>query len=119
MLNAMAGSDPADPWTKDADAHKTDYLAGLKPDALKGARIGVLRMTAGRSPQTDAVFEDALAALRKAGAVLVEVKGPDDAALSADLRQRGRGPARRVQGRAERLPRHHCRRRSRPAPSTT
>ena len=83
MLTAMAGSDPADAWTKDADGHKTDYLAGLKPDALKGVRVGVLRMTAGRSPQTDAVFEDALAALRKAGAVLVEVKGPDDAALAA------------------------------------
>jgi amidase len=83
MLNAMAGSDPADPFTKEADAHKSDYLAGLKPDALQGARIGVLRMTVGRSPQTDAVYEDALATLRKAGAVLVEVKGPDDAALGA------------------------------------
>jgi amidase len=83
MLGAMAGSDPADPWTKDADSHKADYLAGLKPDALKGARIGVLRMTAGRSPQTDAVFEDALTALRKAGAVLVEVKGPEDSTLNA------------------------------------
>jgi amidase len=83
MLNAMAGSDPADVFTKDADAHKSDYLAGLKPNALQGARVGVLRMTVGRSPQTDAVYEDALAALRKAGAVLVEVKGPDDAALGA------------------------------------
>jgi amidase len=83
MLGAMAGSDPADPATREADAHKADYLAGLKPDALKGARIGVLRMNAGRSPQTDAVFEDALTALRKAGAVLVEVKGPDDAAMNA------------------------------------
>ncbi|HEX4710475.1 amidase [Phenylobacterium sp.] len=83
MLSAIAGSDPADPWTKEADTHKADYLAGLKPDALRGARIGVLRMTAGRSPQTDAVFEQALVALRKAGAVLVEVKGPDEAAMNA------------------------------------
>ncbi len=83
MLSAMAGSDPADPWTKDADVHKVDYLVGLKPDALKGVRIGVLRMTQGRSPQTDAVFEDALAAMRKAGAILVEVKGPDDAVMNA------------------------------------
>jgi amidase len=57
-------------------------MAGLKPDALRGARIGILRMNQGRSPQTDAVFETALEALRKAGAVLVEVKGPDDATLS-------------------------------------
>jgi amidase len=83
MLNAMAGSDPADAWTKEADARKADYLAGLRPDALRGVRVGVLRMTAGRSPQTDAVFEDALTALRKAGAVLVEIKPPDDAAMSA------------------------------------
>lgn len=81
MLNAIAGSDPADPMTKDADAHKADYLAGLKPDALKGVRIGVLRMTQGRSPQTDAVFAQALEALRRAGAVLVDVKGVDDATL--------------------------------------
>ncbi|HEY3951364.1 amidase [Phenylobacterium sp.] len=84
MLTAMAGSDPADPGTKDADAHKSDYAAGLKPDALRGVRVGVLRMTVGRSPQTDAVFEDALAAMKKAGAVLVEVKAtPADADLSA------------------------------------
>ncbi|MFI4965659.1 MAG: amidase [Caulobacterales bacterium] len=83
LLGAMAGSDPADPWTRDADAHKADYLAGLRPDALRGVRIGVLRMTAGRSLQTDAVFEDALTALRRAGAVLVEVKGPDGAAMNA------------------------------------
>jgi amidase len=83
MLSALAGSDPADPGTVEADTHRTDYLAGLKPGALQGARIGVLRMTVGRSPQTDAIYEDALAALRKAGAVLVEVKGPDDATFSA------------------------------------
>lgn len=84
MLNAMAGADSADPGTQEADAHKTDFTAALKPDALQGVRVGVLRMTQGRSPQTDAVFEDALAALKKAGAVLVEVKAaPTDADLSA------------------------------------
>jgi amidase len=82
MLNALAGSDPADPMTRDADAHKADYLAGLRPDALSGVRLGVLRMNQGRSPQTDKVFEAALDALRKAGAVLVEVKAPDEATLS-------------------------------------
>src|SRR6202789_4416283 len=47
VLSAIAGSDPADPATRDADAHITDYLAALKPDALKGARIGVLRFATG------------------------------------------------------------------------
>ena len=98
LLSAMAGTDPADPATGDADLHKSDYTAGLNPDALRGARIGVLRMTLGRSPQTDAVFEEALAALKKAGAVLVEVKGPDDAALNAI--SAGEGAALRVEFKA-------------------
>jgi amidase len=82
LLTAMAGSDPADPATREADAHKTDYLAALDPAALKGARIGVIRTMAGRSVQTDAIYEQALAALRRAGAVLVDIKGPDEALLT-------------------------------------
>jgi amidase len=78
MLNAMAGSDPADPATVSADSHKTDYVAGLKPDALKGVRIGVMRFAAGFNPETDAVFETALASLKAAGAVLVDVAEPKD-----------------------------------------
>jgi amidase len=79
ILTVIAGSDPADPATAQADAHKTDYVAALDAGSLKGARIGVTRATAGRSPQTDAVYETALAALKAAGAVLVEVKVPDTA----------------------------------------
>ncbi len=81
LLGVMAGADPADPATAEADAHTTDYLAGLQPDALKGVRIGVMRFAAGFHPQTDQVFEQALAALKAAGAVLVEIDkspiGPD------------------------------------------
>mgnify|MGYP003704246891 CR=1 FL=1 len=43
LLTAMAGSDPADPATAEADAHKTDYAKGLNRDSLKGARLGVAR----------------------------------------------------------------------------
>jgi amidase len=81
MLTVMAGSDPADPMTAQADAHKTDYVAALDARSLQGARIGVLRANQGRSSQTDQVFETALAAMKKAGAVLVEVKAVDDATL--------------------------------------
>jgi amidase len=73
LLNVIAGSDPADPVTAEADAHVTDYLAGLKPDSLKGARIGVMRFAAGFHPETEAVFERALAALAAAGATLVDI----------------------------------------------
>ncbi|HEX5377667.1 MAG TPA: amidase [Phenylobacterium sp.] len=83
ILTAIAGSDPADPATAEADAHKTDYLKALDANALKGARIGVLRISAGRSPQADAVFEEALAALKAAGAIPVEIKPSGLAAISA------------------------------------
>lgn len=76
VLTALAGSDPTDPATREADARKADYLAALRPDALKGARIGVLRVMAGRSPQVDEAYEKALKALAAAGATLIEVKGP-------------------------------------------
>lgn len=82
LLSVIAGADPADPATKDADARKANYLGGLKRDALKGARIGVWFTWKGRSPKTDAVFEAALQTLRDQGAVLVDIKGPDDAAMT-------------------------------------
>jgi amidase len=73
VLSAIAGSDPGDPATKQADAHISDYLAALKPDALRGARIGVLRFATGWSAPTDKVFEQALALLRAQGATLVDI----------------------------------------------
>jgi amidase len=73
LLTVMAGSDPADPATAEADAHRTDYVAALRPDALKGVRIGVMRFAAGFHLGTDAVFEEALATLRAAGATLMEI----------------------------------------------
>jgi amidase len=74
VLRAIAGSDPDDPATKDADAHLADYLAALKPDTLKGARIGVLRFATGWSAGTDKVFEQALEVLKAQGATLVDIK---------------------------------------------
>lgn len=78
LLSAMAGADPADPATAEAGAHRADFAAELDAGSLKGTRLGVLRTMAGRSPQTDAVFEQALEALKAAGAILVEVKAPKE-----------------------------------------
>jgi len=72
ILNAIAGSDPADPATAEADAHRVDYTAALRPDALRGVRIGVMRFSAGFG--TDAPFEAALEVLRAQGAELVEIR---------------------------------------------
>ena len=82
LLSAIAGSDPADPATKEADAKKGDYLKALDRNALKGARIGVWHGFRGRSAPTDAVFDQALKVLEAQGATLVPLTGPDDATLS-------------------------------------
>ena len=73
LLTAMAGSDPADPATAGADAHKTDYVAALASASLHGKRLGVLRYASDASPQETALFEAALATLRAQGAEVVEI----------------------------------------------
>jgi amidase len=87
VLNVIAGTDPADPATAEADARKTDYAAALDGASLSGVRIGVARFLTGYSDGTDAVFEANLERLRQAGAVLVEIEdGPDmDAVGSAEF----------------------------------
>jgi amidase len=82
LLTVMAGSDPADPATKEADARKADYVAALKPGALKGARIGVARFATGWHTGVDERFNAALAVLKREGAVLVEItRAPDRRAI--------------------------------------
>jgi amidase len=82
LLTALAGSDPSDAATAEADARRQDYAAGLETGSLKGVRVGVLRWAAGWSTPVDAAFEEALALLKAQGAVLVEIKeGPDRRAI--------------------------------------
>ena len=78
VLTIIAGGDPADPATKEADARKTDYATGLSKDALRGVKLAVARFYTGYSPKTDAVFEAALRDLRAQGAILVDVKDFDE-----------------------------------------
>jgi amidase len=73
LLTEMAGSDPADPATLQADRYKSNYVLSLRADSLKGQRIGVMRYAAGFHTETDAVFEQALQVLRDQGAILVEI----------------------------------------------
>ncbi len=86
MLTVMAGTDPADPATKDADAHKTDYGANLEAGALKGKRIGVIRGFSGYTDTTRPVFDSALAVLKARGAELVEIPMDDFADLGIEVR---------------------------------
>ena len=73
VLTVLAGFDPDDPATEPLRKHKAiDYTGFLNPDSLQGVRIGVMRHYAGFHEKVDAVFEQALAALRARGAVLVD-----------------------------------------------
>ncbi len=74
LLGAIAGSDPADPATADADRYATDFTAGLADYSLKGVLIGVMRNQIGRRPGVTALFEQALRDLEAAGAELVDVE---------------------------------------------
>ncbi len=73
LLTAMAGSDPADLATAQADLHTRDFAAGLDAASLKGVRIGVMRKQAGKYPGVQALFDRALGDMKAAGAVLVEI----------------------------------------------
>ncbi|WP_439486458.1 amidase [Blastomonas fulva] len=74
VLTALAGSDPADPATAEANARKTDYAAGLSPGYLQGVRIGVLKDRTGSNARVQAVFAGALDWFAAAGAELVEIE---------------------------------------------
>ncbi len=73
LLTAMAGSDPADPATADADKHRTDYTAALTAATLRGKRLGVVRYATGLNPVEDRLFEATLARLKAAGASIVDI----------------------------------------------
>jgi amidase len=73
MLSVMAGADPGDPWSAEADTHKTDYAAALSTEALQGKRLAVLRPTGENAEVTREIFDQALGVLTAQGAELVEV----------------------------------------------
>ena len=81
LLTAIAGSDPADPATGEADARKTDFGAGLDTASLRGVRIGVMREQVGNRRDLAAVFDAALEDMRRAGAELVEIEFDPDGSM--------------------------------------
>jgi len=84
VLQVIAGADPADGATASAGDHAANYLASLRADGLKGARLGVLHQaydTPTLDGEVDAVFKGALGELRNLGAEVidpVEVAGLDE-----------------------------------------
>jgi len=85
VLTAIAGSDPLDSATAEADARRVDYRAALDANSLQGARLGVMRfLVSNYSAEARAEFERALTNLRAAGAEIVEITE-----APADFRQIG------------------------------
>jgi amidase len=77
MLGAMAVVDPSDPTTNgNRERAQTDYTRSLDAQALRGAKIGVARQFMGADAEVDWVVESALAAMRAAGATVVDVRYP-------------------------------------------
>jgi amidase len=73
VLSAIVGVDPEDAASGAAAPYAgTDYTAALDPGGARGARIGVGREFLGFDARVDELFEAALAALRQAGAELID-----------------------------------------------
>ncbi len=84
MLNVLAARDAMDAATR-AQQRPADYTASLNPDGLKGARIGVPSDPADPAndvyyaplpPPAAQVMRNTIAALERAGAVIVRVNMP-------------------------------------------
>ena len=75
LLGALAGPDPADPAKLPIPKGSlTDYTAFLKPDALKGQRLGVEKSHLNGPPAVAALLKEAVAVLKAQGATIVEVE---------------------------------------------
>ena len=73
VLGVLAGPDPRDPATAASDTRGlADYTPFLDPAGLRDARIGVARQFLGFHERVDRVVEDAIDAMRAAGAVIVD-----------------------------------------------
>jgi amidase len=73
LLGAMTGADPRDAATAGSRGKvPPDYTRFLNPAGLKGARIGVARDFFGTNDRLDRVIVEAIAAMKNAGAVVID-----------------------------------------------
>ena len=86
LLGPVTGVDPRDPATaaSEGNAH-LDYAQFLDSGGLQGARIGVARSFPGFSPDVLALFDEAVQAMREAGAVVVDPANLPNAAWNDEL----------------------------------
>jgi amidase len=86
LLNAMVGRDAHDPLADSFPNNLPDFTDGLSNEALRGARIGVIRNYdgVGKDARVDAILDTSVAQLRTLGAEIVDpveidMDGMDDA----------------------------------------
>ncbi len=74
VLGALVGVDPRDPATAESQGHFfSDYRPFLDPNGLQGARIGVIRQVfAGFQEKVDIIYNQAIEAMKNAGAAIVD-----------------------------------------------
>ena len=73
LLGALTGVDPRDEATRASEGRSfTDYTQFLDPNGLRGARIGVARSHWHRNPQVAQRAENAIAAMKAAGAEIID-----------------------------------------------
>jgi amidase len=74
LLTVLAARDPQDAAAATHPGRDADYAADLRPDALSGKRIGVLRTYsgAGRDARVDAVLDNSVVLLAANGADIVD-----------------------------------------------
>ncbi len=122
MLSVMAGIDPNDQITRLSigQTPPAPYESYLKPDSLKGKRLGVLRDLFKTGPEHEdynALIEASIADMKKAGAVIVDPVssgtdlfgmagtavslGNDEYRVSFDAYMAARGPNQPVKNLAE------------------
>ena len=73
LLGPVTGVDPRDAATAASEGNfHADYTQFLDAGGLQGARLGIARSFPGFSPEVLALFDEAVAAMAEAGAVLVD-----------------------------------------------
>ena len=90
MLDVMVGYDPADPVTAFGIGQTPDsYTEGLHPDALRGARIGLLEDVIGEDDTVhgpvNRVLDQAVGSMAGLGATVVPVRIPGFTELTTDI----------------------------------
>ncbi len=82
LLNALAAADSADAATASAPKTFPDYTQFLDKSGLRGARLGIVRKSFGFNAAVDKLMDQAIAAMKSAGAEIIDpVEIPPDAKI--------------------------------------